>query len=72
MEPIHAKVKKWGNSLGLIIPKNAARQIKLKPGQEIDILVVSHLPRAKDILPVFTGLKITGQQVKNLARKELW
>ncbi len=72
MEPIHAKVKKWGNSLGLIIPKASARQIKLKPGQEIDILVVSHLPRAKDILPVFAGLKITGQQVKDLARKELW
>lgn len=72
MEPIHAKVKKWGNSLGLIIPKNAARQIKLKPGQEIDILVVSHLPRAKDILPTIRGLKITGQQVKDLARKELW
>jgi len=72
METIHARVKKWGNSLGLIIPRASARQIKLKEGQEIDIIVISHLPRAKDILPIIPGLKITGQQAKDIARKELW
>ena len=72
MEPIHAKVKKWGNSLGLIIPQKSARQIKLKAGQEIDVLVISSLPKAKAVLPLLAGLKITGQQTKDLARKDLW
>lgn len=30
-------VSKWGNSLGVRIPQDAARQLKLKEGEEIDV-----------------------------------
>ena len=34
------EVKKWGNSLGLIVPKRTAHQIGLKPGEKIEIEIV--------------------------------
>ena len=34
------EVKKWGNSLGLIVPKKTAHQIGLKPGEKIEIEIV--------------------------------
>ncbi len=32
-----ATVKRWGNSLGIIIPKEAARKLGLKEGERIDV-----------------------------------
>ncbi|MFH0715072.1 MAG: AbrB/MazE/SpoVT family DNA-binding domain-containing protein [Candidatus Diapherotrites archaeon] len=32
-----AIVKKWGNSMGVVIPKEATRKLKLKPGQEVSL-----------------------------------
>ena len=34
------EVKKWGNSLGLIVPKNAAKEIGLKPGERVQVEIV--------------------------------
>lgn len=34
-----AKVAKWGNSLGLRLPKAAVEAIGLKPGDEVDVSV---------------------------------
>lgn len=31
------RTKKWGNSIGVIIPKEVATQIELKLGEEIEI-----------------------------------
>jgi hypothetical protein len=68
---IHSRTKKWGNSLGLIIPSDIVNELKLKENQDLDLLF---LPKAKD---VFHGLKPvkfgkTAQQLKDEARKALW
>lgn len=34
---MEAQVKKWGNSLGIRIPKNMAKQLKIVDGSIIDI-----------------------------------
>jgi len=31
------KTKKWGNSIGIIIPKEIARELKLSQGEQIDV-----------------------------------
>jgi antitoxin component of MazEF toxin-antitoxin module len=32
---VTVKTKKWGNSIGFIIPKNIVRELNLKPDEEI-------------------------------------
>ncbi|VEP12093.1 antitoxin of the ChpA-ChpR toxin-antitoxin system [Hyella patelloides LEGE 07179] len=47
------KIAKWGNSLGIRIPKNLAEQVRLQEGDEIEIstaeerLIITPLKRKK-------------------------
>lgn len=34
---IKAEAKKWGNSLGIVIPKEAVKKLGIKKGQQMDI-----------------------------------
>lgn len=65
-----AIVRKWGNSLGVIIPKELMEQQRIKENDEIDLLIMKpadlsaafgSLPRKKHVM--------TGQQFKNFVRK---
>lgn len=40
MVEIKVKTRKWGNSIGIIIPKEVVKREKLKSGQEITILIL--------------------------------
>ena len=50
MMEIKAKTKKWGNSIGILIPKEVIRRENIKPEQEI-ILTINKKPitKGKDI-----------------------
>lgn len=50
MMEIKAKTKKWGNSIGVLIPKEVIRRENIKPEQEI-ILTINKKPitKGKDI-----------------------
>ncbi|MBI2542028.1 hypothetical protein HYV80_04935 [Candidatus Woesearchaeota archaeon] len=52
MMEIKAKTKKWGNSIGILIPKEAIRKENIKLDQEVTVLI-----RAK---PVTKGKDIWG------------
>ena len=52
MMEIKAKTKKWGNSIGVIIPKEIIRQQNIGPDQEVTILISSK--------PITTGRDIWG------------
>lgn len=39
MEKITAKVKKWGNSLGVILPKKVVNSENIKEGLEVSITI---------------------------------
>ncbi len=34
---ISGEVKKWGNSLGLVIPVKIARKLRIKEGESVDV-----------------------------------
>ncbi len=34
------EAKKWGNSIGIVIPKDVVEQLDLKPGEELDATFV--------------------------------
>ena len=56
METTNAKVKKWGNSLGIIIPKNVLDNENIKEGSEIEISIRSkNKTKVKDIFGILKG-----------------
>lgn len=40
--------KKWGSSIGIVIPKEVVQKEKIKPNEKICI-VIKKVPKAKDI-----------------------
>ena len=50
MMEIKTKTKKWGNSIGILIPKEAIRKENIKPDQEVTITISSKpITKVKDI-----------------------
>jgi len=73
MQPvIKGKLKKWGNSMGIIIPKEIIEQEKLKENQEVELLM---LRDSKKVLKEMWGSLKTGrsaQEIKDELRRELY
>ena len=66
-------VKKWGNSLGVILPSNVVQKNKLKENDKIKIFVV----KESDVLKRTFGklkdkLKQSSQEMKDEFRKKLY
>ncbi|HLD75421.1 MAG TPA: AbrB/MazE/SpoVT family DNA-binding domain-containing protein [Candidatus Norongarragalinales archaeon] len=63
---VKAKVRKWGNSLGLVLPKEVVDAEGIKENQEIDF----YIPKKVDLSKVFGTLKtkMTGQAFKDSVR----
>ena len=67
MMEIKAKTKKWGNSIGVIIPKEIIRQQNIKPDQEITILISSKpITTGRDIWGTFKFKKSTEQIMREV------
>lgn len=51
------KISKWGNSLGLRLPKAAVQAIDLKPGAEVEVMVEGRDLRVRQpVRPALYGL----------------
>ncbi len=61
-------VKRWGSSMGVVIPKEIVKSQGLKEGDEIVINVF----KKGDLTDIFGTLKtkLTGQQLKDLSRRD--
>ena len=66
---IEVKIKKWGNSLGVILPKEVVDKEKFKENEKVMINIV----KEADLSDIFGSLKgkikMSGQKMKNLARE---
>ncbi len=65
-----AKVRKWGDSLGVILPKELTREEKLAEGDT----VILHVEKEADLTPFFgacKGREESTQKFKNEMRK-IW
>ncbi len=64
---VEVKIKKWGNSMGVILPKELVREKKLKENQKILIQVVEKA----DLSDIFGTLKFkkSAQELKDEARE---
>ncbi|MFT4343549.1 MAG: AbrB/MazE/SpoVT family DNA-binding domain-containing protein [Candidatus Woesearchaeota archaeon] len=66
-----AKLKKWGNSYGILIPKDELTKMDLNEGQEVFIDIIKKENPLKDLFGFSKkNLKSTNQIIKE-ARDEL-
>lgn len=74
METANVKVKKWGNSLGVILPAEIVRAKNLKEGTELEILInPKNKTKVKDIFGILKGkLKRDTEEIMKDVDKELW
>ena len=73
METIEAKTKKWGNSLGIVIPKEIVRKEKIREGQKVKVLLVKDRGLLKETFGMMKGKwKEPTQKMKDKLRKELY
>jgi antitoxin component of MazEF toxin-antitoxin module len=63
------KIKKWGNSFGVIIPMKVMQEKKLKVGQTIDVHIEKEIT-TKSLFGILPR-KVSGQEFKDIA-KEGW
>lgn len=63
--------KKWGNSIGVIIPKEIVETAGIKPEQSVSIEVKPMKNPLAELFGKFKTKKPT-QQIKDELKKELW
>ena len=64
---IQTSVKKWGNSMGIILPKRFVEEINLQDNDNVIVNIV----KEADLRQVFGSLKrkMQGQKFKDLVRE---
>lgn len=68
-----ATTRKWGNSLGITLPKELVEQQHIKENEEIKILILKKSQTAERLFGMFKGkIKGSGQEIKDMIRKELY
>jgi antitoxin component of MazEF toxin-antitoxin module len=67
---IEVKTKKWGNSIGIIIPSETIERLNIKPEESIIIEIEKNVNILKDLLGSIKSKKSAETLVKE-ARKDL-
>ncbi len=44
-----AKAKKWGNSIGLVIPAYVVKKERIRPGDTVEVVVRRRVPRLEEL-----------------------
>lgn len=56
METINTKVKKWGNSFGIILPADIVRTNEIKEGTDIEVRInTKNKTKVRDIFGILKG-----------------
>lgn len=71
-ERLKAEVRKWGHSLGLLIPATSAKQLKLREHEIVDVKIKKR-KRQEDLMELF-GIVQWGEPTKKIIKeiKEGW
>lgn len=74
MENINTKVKKWGNSFGIILPTEIIKRNNLKEGTTIEIKITTKdKTKVEDIFGILKDkLKRDTSEVMKEVDKDLW
>ena len=74
MEIIETKAKKWGNSLGIVIPSEIAEKEHIKENKLVRLFIIKDNRNvAKETFGLLKGrIKKSAQQIKDELREELY
>ena len=67
MVEIETRTRKWGSSIGLILPKSLVDEVGIKPNEKITIEVKKR-PLAKEFFGLLKDWKRSTQEIKDEAR----
>ena len=65
---IETKTRKWGSSIGIVLPKELIDEIDIKPN-EIITIEVKKKHKAKEFFGILQGWKRSSQEIKDEARR---
>jgi hypothetical protein len=68
MATLRGIIRKWGNSLGIIIPKETVIEEGIHENDEVEVLITK-IPRIQDLFGKIK-LGVTAQRVKEELRRE--
>ncbi|MBS3077248.1 AbrB/MazE/SpoVT family DNA-binding domain-containing protein [Candidatus Pacearchaeota archaeon] len=66
MIEIKAKLRRWGNSFGIVVPQKAIEQTKAKEGDEITVLFKRDKPNLRKLFGAHKFSKPTEQLMKEM------
>ncbi len=73
MVSVTAKVKKWGNSLGIVIPKETVNEENIEEGDELEVIMIKKTDVIKETFGMLKGkLKRNTDEVLAEVDRELW
>ncbi len=74
MTVIDVRIKKWGNSFGVVIPREVIENENIKEEENVRLIVIKKSSKVfKETFGIGKGkLKKSGQEFKDEARRELY
>ena len=66
---VTTRLKRWGNSIGIIIPAEKLREKNFKEDEEV-VITIEKKNTIKDLFGSLKNLKIDSQKMKDELRKE--
>ncbi len=68
---VESKVREWGRSLGVVIPKDLVSKEKIRAGDKIKLMIIKDHNSIKKTFGTFKFKKTTEEMLKE-ADKEAW
>ena len=74
MSVIETRVKRWGNSFGVVIPREVVESENIREDEDVRLIIVKKSSKVfKETFGIGKGkLKKSGQEFKDEARRELY
>ncbi|MBI5003430.1 AbrB/MazE/SpoVT family DNA-binding domain-containing protein [Candidatus Woesearchaeota archaeon] len=67
-----ATTRKWGNSLGITLPKELVEQAHIKENEEVKVFILRKNQTGERLFGMLKGkMRGSGQEIKDMIRKEL-
>lgn len=70
MEEIKLKLRRWGNSLGVVLPQEILKEVSKKEGDEVTLFIKNENNNLINVFGKLKGWKIDSQKFKDEIRKE--
>lgn len=71
MIELEAKIRKWGNSMGILLPRQAVKKEKFKDGETVKLFVAKKTNPIKETFGIYKHSKVNLKTLKEID-KEAW